>query len=157
MLREIPLTRGMTALVDDGDFEMLSGFKWHATSTGYAARSVWAGGRKVPCYMHRMILLPDPGQEVDHINRDPLDNRRSNLRTATSAENRRNTGPWSTNTSGYKGVYWFRRDHNWTAHITKNYHAQHLGYFDNARDAALAYDAAARDLFGEFAWVNFPC
>ena len=102
-MREIPLTQGKTALVDDEDYEGLSQFRWFAHKNGktfYAARSMNPGIVK----MHRFILgVVDPKIEVDHEDCNGLNNQRSNLRRATHGENQHNRGLYRNNPSGYKG------------------------------------------------------
>lgn len=108
--------------------------------------------------MHRQILglaHNDP-RNGDHKNGDKLDNRRSNLRIASSVENRQNVGIRKNNRSGYKGVSWSRVANKWHAYITVNWKKVHLGSFDNIIEAARAYDASALYHFGEFACLNFP-
>lgn len=146
-MKAIPLTRGMVAKVDDADYEWLSQHKWYASVRGYA---VQRDGTR----MHRVLLPGVP--EVDHVNQDKLDNQRHNLRPATHQQNTANTRRRKDNTSGFKGVIWYNRDRCWLAVITILGRRKHLGYFEVAKDAALAYDEAARKEFGEFACVNFP-
>jgi hypothetical protein len=142
----IPLTQGASALVDESDFEMLSRFRWYLHSAGYAAT------KRARAYMHRMILLPDPGQYVDHINGNKLDNRRCNLRVCTMAENLA-AGTFKRGlSSSYRGVCWSKREGKWLAQIAKT----RLGMFADEEEAARAYDAAAADRYGEFARLNFP-
>ena len=95
------------------------------------------------------------GSEVDHINRDKLDNRRSNLRLVTHTQNCVNASLRVTNTSGFKGVNFYRGKY-WRAYIRVNYRHISLGFFPTAEAAARAYDEAAREHFGEFAFLNFP-
>jgi AP2 domain. len=164
-MREILLTNNKIALVDDGDFETLSRFKWTAykkRSTWYAHRTVHAserellGGRK-SISMHRFLLshLPTKGIEIDHKNRNGLDNQRENLRVATRSLNQMNCGPYKGNKSGYKGVSW-RQKGRVIAQIYINTRRVYLGRFDTPEQAARAYDAKAKELFGEFAYLNFP-
>ena len=105
-MREIPLTRGQVALVDDEDYEYLSQFKWHAYKDTRNARTRWYArrGASPQVYMHAEIMQSQAGQKVDHQNENGLDNQRSNLRFATAAQNAHNTGLKSTNTSGYRGA-----------------------------------------------------
>lgn len=93
---------------------------------------------------------------VDHINRDRSDNRRSNLRLCSLAENNRNGSIRSNNNSGFKGVSWDKARGKWQAGIGLNGTRKALGRFDSAEDAARAYDAAALANYGEFAALNFP-
>lgn len=150
----IVLSRGLTATVDQEDYERLSAHKWYAnTSHGepkYAATNI----NGITVAMHRMILGVMPGVEVDHLNGDGFDNRRRNLRIATGTENRRNVGIIKSNKSGYKGVDWHSRFRRWRAAIRVNGKRIHLGYFDTAEQGAAAYNEAAIKHHGEFAWVN---
>jgi len=104
--------------------------------------------------MHRFLMQPPPGMQIDHINGDGLDNRRCNLRLATNTQNRRNGKAHSDGTSRFKGVCWDKFRGRWRADITFENRSIHLGRFHSETDAAIAYDAAARDLFGEFARLN---
>ena len=104
----------------------------------------------------RLILNLSDAFFVDHINGDHLDNRKCNLRIATVKENSRNAGIRNDNTSGFKGVSFFRRRGKYRAYINIDQKQKHLGYFDDPEEAARAYDEAARSYFGEFACVNFP-
>jgi hypothetical protein len=151
--RMIPLTRGKVALVDAEDFDVLSERSWCLGAGGrYPVSRV---GGKVVC-MHRLLMTPEQGLEVDHISGDTFDNRRANLRLCTIQENHFNRRRYSNGSSGYKGVSWYRPYSKWRAYATKAGRTHHLGYFDAAEDAAHAYDAAACNLFGEFAYLNFP-
>src|SRR6185369_1147212 len=105
-------------------------------------------------YLHRIIADAKPGQIVDHINGDTLDNRRSNLRLCTTAENNRNTRGKNPK-SGFKGVYPQFGTNTWQAKITVAGKVLCLGTFKEKEDAAKCYDLAAREHFGEFARTNF--
>ncbi len=142
--RYIPLTSGAVARIDARDYALVSGFKWRLTSEGYAARRIRGG--KV--YLHRFIIGPALGQDVDHASGDKLDNRRANLRLCSARENQANSRRrrWEQ----YKGVT--RQGARFRARLGQ----QHIGMFDTAGDAAMAYDRAAVKQFGQFARVNFP-
>ena len=160
MSKSISLTRGKSTIVDDGDFEWLNQFKWYAVKAGktfYAVRAVRVGLKQKKVFMHRFILGLDFGdqRQGDHINMDGLDNRRSNLRIATHAQNQRNGRKQANNKSGYKGVSWSNERGKWYAKIKVNGKKKHLGYFDDPEEAGRAYDYAARELHGEFANTNF--
>lgn len=96
------------------------------------------------------------GEDAEHKNRKTLDNRRSNLRMANRSQNQANRPRTKRSTSGYKGVSWYKRFGKWQASIQKNGKKRNLGYYFDKIEAAKAYDLAARELFGEFALLNFP-
>jgi hypothetical protein len=152
MAQQIVLTKGGIALIDDEDYERVSLHKWTLDSNGYAVRKV--NRRKV--LLHRFILDASPGFDVDHSNHNPLDNRRENLRICTRSQNSVNRGPKPGCTSRYKGVCWHRRSERWRAKLCVNGKFLYLGEFVDETKAAMAYDAAAYSVFGEFAYLNFP-
>jgi len=158
--KEIKLTQGQVALVDDEDFERLNAFKWHSqwnphTQSFYAVRnSPKAGGKQLTVRMHREIMGAKSNKQVDHENHNTLDNRKENLRVCTREQNARNGRSRRNNTSGFKGVSWDKRALKWLAHVGAHGKAKHLGYFANPIEAAVAYDAAAVLVHGEFAMTN---
>lgn len=157
-MRKIPLTRGLFALVSDTDFEFLSQWKWRPDKDGYAIATT---SRTVPprktIKMHRVIMARKLGhdfdEQVDHKDRDRLNNCRRNLRLADSTSQRANA---TRRTGRFKGVWWYKPYSKWQSQITCRGKRQHLGYFENQLDAAKAYDKAALKLFGEFASLNLP-
>lgn len=156
-MKEIPLTQGKTAIVDDDMYEYLSQFRWYFTGAYAASKSVIlsGGGHGAPkIYMHRLIMRTPKGLEVDHIDGNGLHNWRSNLRNCTHAQNTVNR-PMNLDKSGFKGVYWHKRNQCWQAQIQKNKAIFWLGNFDDPEAAARAYDEKAKELFGEFARLNF--
>jgi hypothetical protein len=160
-MREIPLSQGKVALVDDEDFEWLSQWKWSLTHN-YAfrrlrkAEDVACGQRRSSTHvtMHRAIMRPPVALDVDHINGDGLDNRRMNLRVASQQENLRNQGCVAG--SGFKGVYLHKRDRCFNVVMRIDGAVKYLGYFKDAEKAARFYDDVARRHHGRFACVNFP-
>jgi len=155
-MKEIPLTKGMVAIVDDEDYERLSLYKWYANQDGYAERSAYlTGGSRKHVFMHHCVLgSPKDGMQVDHINRDPRDNRKENLRFCTSVQNHGNSRVQRNNTSGRKGVSWFKNGRKWRAYIVSSKRQIHLGYYDSLEQASQAYDEAAKNMFGEYAAPN---
>ena len=135
------------AVIDAKDYSKCNGRKWYL-SNGYAV----SGNSKCILYLHHLIL----GRKIqgDHIDTDKLNNRKSNLRTCTTAENSRNCKLSKNNTSGYKGVSWDKAKRKWAADIMRNYKYIHLGYFEDKEDAADAYNEAALKYHGEFAKLN---
>lgn len=151
----IPLTKGYTTVVDDGDFEALSQWKWHAfpspSGKVYAARnSKRVDGRRSHIFMHRILCGTPAGMDTDHINGVTLDNRRCNLRVATRAQNMWNRAPNQRSASPYKGVFWHGQSGKWAASIQVNKRRYHLGLFRNEEEAAATYAARALEEFGEF-------
>jgi hypothetical protein len=149
-MKELPISKGYVALVDDEDFERLSQFRWFVTKrhgTIYASTTIM---------LHKMVLRSFSSEPlIDHKNHNGLDCQKENLRTAShslNGANRRKT----KGTSRFKGVSWDKRKQLWRAQIGKNYKTTFLGWFKNETDAAKAYDTAAVAFFGEFALINFP-
>jgi hypothetical protein len=153
-MKEIPLSKGAVAIVDDDTYEELSKYKWCINNNGYAVRAT-PGRRdeKRPLIMmHRSIMVLNHGdaRDVDHIDGNKLNNQRSNLRICTRAENLRNRKKNSNNSSGYKGVCWHKAMGKWHARIMHDYHYHDLGFFADAEMAHAAYCKAADSLHGEF-------
>jgi hypothetical protein len=156
-MKEIQLTQGQVALVDDEDFEELTKYNWHARADGntmYAARGLRRNGRWTSITMHQ-TLCPDL-ERVDHINGNGLDNRKENLRPATRTQNNMNRALHRNNSTGFKGVIFSKQHLKYRARITVEKRKRHIGLFDSPEEAAKAYDDQARIYFGEFAALNFP-
>jgi len=140
------------AVIDLQDLDKVKGTAWTLSKTGYAVGR--PSGSKNAIKMHRYILLGlDSGKIVDHIDRNPLNNRRENLRICTTLGNARNTKISKNNTSGFKGVR-KTKNNTWKARITVNWKEIHLGHFKTKEEAAIAYNNAAIKYHGEFASLN---
>lgn len=162
---EMTITGG-SVLIDEADFEFVSQYAWKVLknkSVSYATTRVFCKccKRQSTVYMHRLLLGLEPGGKtiVDHKNHNGLDNRRDNLRACASWQNahykrmRKGVEKYS---SQYRGVRWVERYRLWEASIKVQGCQRWLGRYDEEKDAALAYDTAARDLVGPFAKLNFP-
>lgn len=159
-MKEIKLTQGKTALVDDEDFERVNQFKWYASSAKsglwYARRNVTVDvGKQKTIRLHQFVM---PGhRQIDHKNGNGLDCQKHNLRPSTGAQNQANQKPQTKRKSSkFKGVSFHKLTGLWQASITKVQKQKHLGCFASEEAAARAYDNAAKELFGEFARLNFP-
>ena len=154
---EIPLSQGLVALVDKQDYKELSKYKWSAEKHGkrcYASGSIRnpITKKSVKTTMHRFIINTPKGMETDHINGNGLDNRRSNLRICTRAQNSYNVSMYETNTSGFKGVDYFPYTtiFKWRARIMVNGKSKHLGMYETKELAYEAYCEACIKYHGEF-------
>ena len=146
-MREIPLTQGLVALVDDEDYEVLNAYKWQAQRHGHTAYAVRhaSGQHSVQERMHRIVLARMLGRPLandemsDHINGNGLDNRRENLRPSTCAQNQRNCRkPDNAQTGRYLGVRWVKHCKSWQAGIGVNRKDIYLGIYSTETEAALA-------------------
>jgi hypothetical protein len=154
---------GKIITVDDGDYESVSRFKWYekkGKKNIYAYTTLTMGriSGKLKCAsigLHQLIMRPPKGMDVDHRNHNGLDCRRENMRICTRSQNiahsRKKTG-----SSRFKGVFWVEVLRKWRSRIKVNYKGIHLGVFIDEVKAARAYDKAALEYFGEFAYTNFP-
>jgi hypothetical protein len=157
-MKEIPLNEGRVALVDDQDYDLLVYLgPWYVlkarSGLEYAQLGLGARQTRRHFLMHRLILLAPPDNDVDHRDRNGLNNQRLNLRFATPSQNHANmikTGKRSR----FKGV-WPGKS-GYTAMIKKNQQRHYLGHYKTDIEAAQAYDAAALRMFGEFSRINFP-
>jgi len=151
LVMQIDLGSGRFAIIDVCDYPIVAQHTWRAVADRdrfYAVASILGSdGKWHTVRMHKLIVL---AKEVDHINRNGLDNRRQNLRSATRSQNVANSKPRGK----YKGVGWHKRSQKWYAHIGKGGRQFHLGVFDTPEAAAAAYDKAALEKFGEFARLN---
>lgn len=152
-MKQIQLTQGKFAIVDDEDFEILSQNKWYLGADGYARRNIKEGSKKTAIPMHRALLNPPSDRLIDHKNGNRCDNRRDNLRICTRSENAMNRGKTKQNSSGYKGIYPEKhsKTNPWRAKIQIRGKSVQLGSFSSAKAAAEAYCEAALKYHGEYA------
>ena len=160
-MKRILLTQGRHATVDDEDYDYLMQWKWYANKIGktyYAVRNEphahlgWLKGQTI--YMHRIILKVSRNNSVDHKNHNGLDNRKCNLRICSKAQNQQNQIGCNNGESQYKGIR--RSGNKWQARICTDGLRIHIGTFPAEGIAAKAYDKKAKELFGDFAYLNFP-
>lgn len=156
-MKKIPLTQNKYALVDDGDYEYLSEFKWYYQNTlrgrfEYANRYIKHKGnkRQTILSMHRDLLQAKRGQYCDHVDGNGLNNRRNNIRLCTQSQNRMNSKARSNNLSNFKGVSWHKQSKRWQVYILNKY----IGLFDSKEAAAKEYNKQAKKHFREFAKLN---
>lgn len=153
-MKEIKLSKGMVAMVDDSDFEWLNQWKWHALKGRNTHYACTGSGKTGYRYMHRIIMNAPSGMDVDHMDGDGLNNQRQNMRVCTRSQNIQNSRKSKRGKSEYKGVACVVRNY-FTAQINHDGKLHFLGYFSTQEDAARAYDLAALELFGENAKINF--
>lgn len=149
-MRQIPLGRGKVALVDDEDYDKVAEYSWHC-GQGYARTCLYLGGgaknqKRYSLGMHRLIMDAKPGQMVDHIDGDFLNNQKSNLRFCTHSQNQANSRRRGKFSSRYKGVS--RCHGKWVAVLCR----ERLGRFATEEEAARAYAEAAKKRYGEYAY-----
>lgn len=139
-------------LIDSADDEAIFAAGWTCFKAGrYVSAMRTFEGKSERMMVHRLIMEPPDGVEIDHVNQDRFDNRRINLRLATRSQNMHNSNAHRNNTSGFKGVYYYRRHDRWRAVIRIPGKRITLGSFKTAEEAGAAYAAAASKLHGEFA------
>jgi hypothetical protein len=164
-MKEIHITRGATTLVDDEDYETLNKYKWyriigygnHQYSARYLKTHSSRKQSRELIYMHRVIMgNPPMNKDIDHMDGNGLNNQKNNLRVATRSQNQANRGKPKNNTSGYKGVVIERRKcrRKYLAIIKIDGRTKYLGCFYSAKEAGIAYNKAAINIFGEFAKLN---
>jgi len=156
-MKLIPLNKNKYAIIDDEDYETLSRYSWSVICTKkgkeYAVR--WIPGSIK--FMHREILNAPTNRIVDHKDGNGLNNQKGNIRICTYSQNNASARKRTGCASIYKGVEWSRSKRKWRSRIgVSKGRKVHIGYFSNERDAAIAYDKKAKEVYGEFAYINFP-
>ena len=139
-MKQIQLTQNKVALVDDADFDWLNNYNWFYMSaqrdSGYAMRNYRKeNGKQSLMTMHELLIYRFPDMEIDHKDRNKLNNQKANLRSVTRSQNQRNKGLTKNNTSGYKGVHWNKSRNTWVATVALNGRPVYLGSFTNKKDA----------------------
>jgi hypothetical protein len=157
-MKEIKLSQGQIALVDDEDYDFLMQWHWHAVKPKniyYALTNIWINGKRTSKRMHTLLVSVPEGMVIDHKDRNGLNNQRSNLRVCTLSQNSANSRP--AGKSKYLGVsYLIQNNHSYIqAQICKDHKVIHIGMFSTEEEAARAYDAKAKEIHGEFANLNF--
>lgn len=159
-MKEMFLTKGQIALIDDEDFEKLSQWSWYAHSnpvsnTSYAARGTFINYKNKLYLMHRQILgITDPKISVDHADGNGLNNQKSNLRICTHSQNMCNTSKRKNTTSRFKGVSWCSDRNKWEVEVRVDNKRLRVGRYENEIEAALAYNVTASFAHREFARLN---
>lgn len=159
-MKKIPLTQGRFTLVDDADYEQLNKQRWYAyqdRNTWYArSNSLPVNDKKFSVLMHRVILGLQHGdkRQCDHIDGDGLNNQQSNLRICNHKQNQHNRRQLVTGRSKYKGVAWNGQSGRWAAQIRCHPDHIYIGLFDTEEAAAEAYNEKAKELHGEYAYLN---
>ena len=170
-MKHIKLTQGKIALVSNVDYEWLIQYAWHYRKSGrtngrngYAEHSVFdkkyykktGKSRHQNIFMHNLIMHPEPHLQVDHINRNGLDNQRKNLRLGTPSQNYANFPKKKNTKSKYRGVSFLKRINGkqWQASTTVNGIGMYIGIYKTEKEAALAYNKIAKKFFGNFAQLN---
>lgn len=154
-MKRLALSNGSITLLDDADYEIVKRWTWRKDRHGYATRvrRVYISPNRYKCttiFLHRQITDAKTGFDVDHMNRNRLDNRRSNLRQASRSQNNINSKIAHTNTSGYKGVNFHKSTGKWRAYISQSGKQIYLGLFSTIDQAASARRNKAIELYGEF-------
>lgn len=159
-MKTIELTKGYQTIVDDADYDALMQYSWHAhvdrNRMVYASTSLKRqDGTRPRLFMHNLLMGKRTGFTADHKNRNGVDNQRENLRWATRAQNMSNR-IFPVGVSGFRGVQPSQGSGKWRVFIKKDKKTRYGGTYSDPRDAAIKYDALARELHGNFAMCNFP-
>lgn len=151
-IKRSDVKRQWLVMVDDEDFKFLNQFYWQADKNSSIATHKKGDRKRI--LMHRLIMNPPIGIEIDHIDGNRLNNQKSNLRFATSSQNKINRGARKDNSSGFKGVSWNKNLKKWGVRLMINKKYKHLGLFKDKIEAAKVYNENALKYYGEYAWLN---
>jgi len=154
-MKQIKLSSGRIAIVDNEDYENLKNYHWYF-SNGYARRNAVKDGKRIQITMHRQLMGFPVGFQIDHIDQNKLNNQKSNLRVCTNAQNSMNRKVQANNKYGLKGVFFDKYTNKYRARINYKGKTIYLGRHKDIKDAGISYDKKALELFGEFAFLNFP-
>lgn len=155
---EIILSSGIICQVDDEDLERLNSHRWFVIKkkhTCYAVAFKKVDGKTVSTTMHRLLTAAKDGELVDHMDRNGLNNKKSNLRICNISENSTNRKKKAGTSSNYRGVSYAKKNKAWFVFISKNKKKKFIGAFKDEEQAARAYDREAKILHGQFANLNF--
>lgn len=147
-MKEIEIKGGSKVIIDEDFFGKATLDKWRISSWGYVVN----GKGK---YLHRIVMEAKEGEQIDHINRNKLDNRKENLRVCSCSENQWNRDKTRSNSSGFKGVSFHKKANKWQVYIRIKNIPKYIGIFPDKVSAAKAYDNEAKKLYGKFAFLNF--
>lgn len=154
-IARLKLKEGVWTSIDVSDLDVVTKLKWIAVTGKWGRTYACSSLKRKTLYLHRIVKgISDPCVEVDHINTNSLDNVKLNLRVSDRSTNLANSVKYKNNTTGYKGVSMHKKSDRFRSTIHRNKKQIHLGYFETAEMAALAYDVAAVEIFGEFARTN---
>lgn len=154
-MKQINLTQGEVAIVDDDDYDRLSKYKWRLQKN-HNCKYAMSGKYPQTLYMHHLILCAVPGKIIDHVDNNGLNNQKLNLRYCTHAQNMRNRSKYTISSSRYKGVSLVKSTHKWEASIRLDGKKLHLGQYESEEEASVVYDDASRKLHGQFSKTNNP-
>lgn len=147
-MKEVRLLSGEVTLVDDEDYESVMRHSWIARK-GYAICQQSYQDARANVLLHRYIMRAMPGDIIDHINFNTLDNRKENLRFVDKSLNNFHRHPSKNNKSGHKNVHWYQASGKWRVAIKRHGVLHVVGYFSNLEEAVKARDARALELYGE--------
>lgn len=156
-MREIPLTKGHVALVDDENYDSIIIFTWRSIPEKHTNYAIKGWSPETHMQMANAVMgQPPKGYTWDHKDRNGLNNQKNNLRLATPQQNAANRTNTKKSLSSFRGVARYHLHHKWAARVKVDNKLIFLGFFDNKEEAARCYDKAAIKYFGEFANLNFP-